>query len=1039
MSQDDPPTATPADHRVVAVLVAHDGEAFLRRSLAALDALDPAPDTVIAVDTGSTDATADLLHHAASIDRVVALPADTGFADAVHAGVEAAATSALGSDTNPGSDANPGPDSSQQWWWILHDDSAPTPASLGVLLAHAVDQPSVGVWGPKVLGWDEPRRLLEVGVSISRSGRRHTGLERGEQDQGQYDGQRDALAVGSAGLLVRGDVWEDLGGLDRSIRFFRDDIDLGWRANLAGHRVAVATDAVIHHAEAMAHGRRSKAPRDPHAIDRSSALYTLLANGRSSTLLFRWLWLLLQTLARALGYVLGKAPHEAAAEMGAIVTVFLRPMLIWRARRARRHRRKVPARTLRSLFPPPGQQLRQSLESLAGSLNVETDVQPSTILESGPVEEDLDSFVAAGSGRLGRWVRRPGVVLFAGLLLVQLVAWRGLYRGGVLHGGALLPMPTGASDVWQSYTASWHPVSLGSGTMAHPSTAVLALIATALLGHATWVVPSVLVVGPALAGLLAYHVTRSFGLSTRLRIWVGVAYAFNPVFLAATAQGRWTTVLVGVLTPLAVVAVARGVGAGVAAPSVRATAVAVLLLGFMLALSPPLLVPLVVLAVGLAVWARSKRARLMALSLAFGPPLLLLPWWPAVAGDPAILVLDPGVTWVGDTEAPWQAIFFDPGGWWSSPWWFGLGLVLAALVTVLRAQRVAPVRVALIALGVCLAWALVLESIVVTPATSSQPVAAWSGSVLLLAVAASLVAVATAARGSRVRLRRATFTWRQPAFAVVTTLALLSPLVWGISWVGRGATDPLDRGSANPLPAFVRAQSELPEQIRTLVLEPAGGRLAYTILRDRDARWGDVENAPPVEELTSMDLVVSDLASGRGLAPVDELVDRGVQYVLAVSPVNPDLEVALDSAPGLLRIANPGDASLWRVERDAGRVRLLNADDKGEVLASEVDGDPSAAQVDVPAASEDRLLELAELADDGWVATADTDTGTRQLPVGTTSDWGQRFVAGAAAADVSVVVDDGWRRALLWAQLILALILVVVALPGRSNQDEEPV
>ncbi|MEO8106307.1 MAG: glycosyltransferase [Actinomycetes bacterium] len=1027
MSQDDPLSATPADPRVVAVLVAHDGEDFLPRSLAALEALDPPPNTVIAVDTGSVDATPALLAGSPAVDRVVTLPADTGFAAAVHAGIEASPVPIAGVDS-----------AEQQWWWLLHDDSAPAPSALGVLLANATDQPSVGVWGPKVLGWDEPRRLLEAGVSISRSGRRHTGLEPGEQDQGQYAGQRDALAVGSAGLLVRREVWDDLGGLDRSMRFFREDIDFGWRANLAGHRVSVATDAVVHHAEAMARGRRPDGPRDPHAIDRASALYTLLANARRSTVIFRWLWLLLQTLVRALGYVLGKAPREATAEVGAIWTVLLRPRLIWHARRARR-RRRVPARTLRSLFPAPGEQTRQTFETLAGSLSVETDVQPSTILESGPVEDDLDSFVAQSSGRLGRWVRRPGVILFGGLLMVQVLAWRGLYRGGVLHGGALLPVPTGATDLWQAYTATWHPVSLGSGTMAHPSTAVLGLIATALLGHASWAVPIVLVVGPALAGLLAYQVTRSFGFSVRLRVWVGAAYALNPVFLAATAQGRWTTVLVGVLAPLAGVAVARGVGVGTAVPSARATAVAMLLLGAMLALAPPLLVPLVAVAVGLALWVPSHRARLMAVALVVAPPVLLLPWWPVVVTDPTVLLLEPGVAWVGDAEAPWQALFFDAGGWWSNPWWFGLGLALATLVSVLRAQRVTPVRAALVVLGICLAWALTLEAIAVTPATSTQPVAVWSGSVLVLACGASLVAVATGARGSRQRMQRATFSWRQPAFAVVATLAVLSPLVWGVSWLGRGAADPLDRGSANPLPAFVRAQSELPEQIRTLVLEPADGRLAYTVLRDQDAKWGDVENAPAADRLSSMDVVVSDLASGRGFAPVDELVARGVQYVLAVPPVDADLEVALDSAPGLLRIANPGDASLWRVERDSGRVQLLSPNDGREVLASQVDGDPSAARVEVPAAASDRLLELAELADQRWVATATTEDQVRQLPVGAASEQGQRFVAGAGAAEVSMAVADLWRRALIWAQLALVVVLVVVALPGRSRRDEEAV
>jgi hypothetical protein len=342
-------------------------------------------------------------------------------------------------------------------------------------------------------------------------------------------------------------------------------------------------------------------------------------------------------------------------------------------------------------------------------------------------------------------------------------------------------------------------------------------------------------------------------------------------------------------------------------------------------------------------------------------------------------------------------------------------------------------------LGVTLAWALVLESVVVTPTTSVQRVAPWSGAVLVVAVAAALVATAVAARGSRARFSRATFTWRQPLFAAVAVLAIVSPVVWGVTWLGRGATDPLDRGSANPLPAFVRAQSALPEQIRTLVLEPADGRLAYTVLRSRDARWGDVETAPPVDLLDSMDDVVSDLASGRGFAPVDELVDRGVQYVLAVPPVDSDLEVALDSAPGLLRIANPGDASLWRVELDAGRVSVRGADGERTILASAVPDDPVAAEVEVAAADTDRVLELAELSDEGWQATETTADQSRELPARAVSDWAQRFVVGAAPADVTIGVYDPVRQWLVWGQLLAVVVLVLVALPGRARTNEEAV
>jgi GT2 family glycosyltransferase len=1024
------------------VLVCHNGERYLPRTLAAIEALSPAPDHVVAVDTGSADGTSTALAEASRggsggvIDRVVTLPADTGFAEAVHAAVAEA----------PGS----------EWLWVLHDDSAPEPDALGVLLRSAADQPSVAAWGPKVLGWDEPRRLLEIGVSVSRSGRRFTGLEPAEQDQGQYDGQHDVLAIGSAGLLVRRDVWSDMGGFERTLHFFREDVDFGWRINLAGHRAVVTTDAVVHHAEAMARGRRTvqsatahratAAVFDAYSYDRASALFTLLANARTSTWLLRWVWLLLQTLVRALGFVLGKAPREAAAEMAAIATVLLRPGRLWRVRRSRRRWREVPQRSLRQLFPPAGQQLRHTLESLAASLTIESDVQAVGALESGPSDEDLESFGAASTGRLRRLVRRPGVLLFAGLLLIQLIAWRGLYRGGVLHGGALLPVPRGSSDVWQAYTDTWHPVTLGSDTMAHPATAVLGIVSTLLLGHGSWAVPVVMVVGPPIAGVLAYHVSGAFSLSRRLRIALGVMYAINPVTLAATAQGRWTTVLVQVLLPLTAVAVARSLGLGDLNVSMRATAVAVVLLSILVAVAPPVLVPIAVLAVG-ALLLLSGRRRIAAVALLMGPLVVLSPWWSAVVADPTVLLLEPGVRLTVDNEPPWHVFFFDPGGWWSLPWWVGAGAALAALAAVLRIREARAVRVALLVLGVTLVWALVLESIALTVDNSAAPVDPWSGSVLLLALAAALVAASVAARGAGRRLSGATFSWRQPALAVVTVVALASPVVWAIGWLSHGATGPLDRGTADPLPAFVRAQSALPEQIRTLVLRPEGGRLVYTVLRNRGAEWGDVETAPSTADMASMDTVVSDLASGRGSAPVGELADRAVQYILAVAPVATELEVALDSAPGLLRVANPGDSSLWRVEEDTGRVRL-SSDGESENLASEVPGDPSSARVQVAAlpggsGADERVLKLAELADDRWQAISQSDSASSEQLPGSASSWAQRFTldgnAQTSAVTVTMSVEDAVRHWMLWGQLVVVVLLVLIALPGRSRRDEEAV
>ena len=57
-------------------------------------------------------------------------------------------------------------------------------------------------------------------------------------------------------MLVRRDVWDRLGGLAPALPLFRDDIDLGWRAQLAGHRVVVVPTARVADAQAGARGMR---------------------------------------------------------------------------------------------------------------------------------------------------------------------------------------------------------------------------------------------------------------------------------------------------------------------------------------------------------------------------------------------------------------------------------------------------------------------------------------------------------------------------------------------------------------------------------------------------------------------------------------------------------------------------------------------------------------------------------------------------------------------------------------------------------------
>src|SRR5205807_5595242 len=83
----------------------------------------------------------------------------------------------------------------------------------------------------------------------------------GELDQEQHDAVRDVFAVPDVCLLVRADLFATLGGFDPLMTQHGDDVDLCWRAQLAGARVLVAPAARVRHLEALARRRPVEADR----------------------------------------------------------------------------------------------------------------------------------------------------------------------------------------------------------------------------------------------------------------------------------------------------------------------------------------------------------------------------------------------------------------------------------------------------------------------------------------------------------------------------------------------------------------------------------------------------------------------------------------------------------------------------------------------------------------------------------------------------------------------------------------------------------
>jgi GT2 family glycosyltransferase len=288
---------------VTAIIVAHDGAPLLPALVKALKAQSYPIEQTVAVDTASRDRSGAVLAELIGQDVVFGMNRSTGFGEAVGTALRHATRRRSGT-----------PDPSE-WIWLLHDDCEPAPETLERLLRAASRDRSVVALGPKVLDGQDRRVLREVGVSIDRAGRRVTGIEPGEIDQGQHDHNRAVLAVGSAGMLVRRDAWDRLGGFDTGLKLFRDDVDFCWRAQGAGYRVQVVTDAVLYHRELSARRRRDTAngePRRLRQLDRRNALYVLAVNLPLLTMLRVMTGCVAGSLVRAAYFLMTKQLDLAA-------------------------------------------------------------------------------------------------------------------------------------------------------------------------------------------------------------------------------------------------------------------------------------------------------------------------------------------------------------------------------------------------------------------------------------------------------------------------------------------------------------------------------------------------------------------------------------------------------------------------------------------------------------------------------------------------------------------------------------------------------
>ena len=460
---------------------------------------------------------------------------------------------------------------------VCHDDVALDPDVVHVLVEESF-RSNAGVVAPKLVAWDDPQRLLHVGMAVDKGGAVVDRVEPGEIDHGQHDAVRDVFLAPGGCTLVRADLFAELGGFDPGIAVMGEDLDLCWRAQVAGARVVVAPAARVRHLERLAAGRRPVPPDEVHALPvvdagqpapagpgarrgRRTPRPTLQALQRRHELrvvlssygrfhLARVLpqLLLLATAETILSLFAGNRPRAAAVVHAWRWNWAHRSDI--RARRAvvAAHRRLPDADVRRLQLHGSARLTAYVRRAVTHGLQVahiggEAELLELDAPDERPVPDRRDLSL---SGRL---------LVGAVVTVVLLIGTRQLLGGGFAYVGGLLPLPS-AGELLHRFAAAWQPTGVGSSHPISPATVALGIVGY-VLGGSTGLAQKVLVLGCIPLGAVGMaRLVRPFG-SSWARVVSTVAYLAVPVAYDALALGRWDTLLVYAASPWILARLAR--------------------------------------------------------------------------------------------------------------------------------------------------------------------------------------------------------------------------------------------------------------------------------------------------------------------------------------------------------------------------------------------------------------------------------------------------------------------------------------------------
>ena len=190
---------------------------------------------VVFVDNGSTDGSSNFVVSNYPEVRLIQLNYNSGFCEGNNTGIKHAEGDYL---------------------VLLNNDTRVEPDWLNNIHNTFSKYPEAGFCASKIVYYDQPDILDSAGDCFSICG---AGIKRGHKIESKHYNKQEYVFGGcGAGIAFRKAVLDEIGLLDEDFFAIYEDVDISFRAQLAGYKCLFIPDAIIHHKVNSTLGKMSK-------------------------------------------------------------------------------------------------------------------------------------------------------------------------------------------------------------------------------------------------------------------------------------------------------------------------------------------------------------------------------------------------------------------------------------------------------------------------------------------------------------------------------------------------------------------------------------------------------------------------------------------------------------------------------------------------------------------------------------------------------------------------------------------------------------